>query len=106
MSAMSTLRMDVWKFSTIFLMVILIISWVWMMIAGIINDSAMDSVRNQQMTVRELTNKVIMLEMQVQDLQSRNKALNERIETFNTIRQRDVEYLQSQINRGPIKAIR
>ena len=106
MSTMSTLKMDVWKFSTIFLMVILIISWVWMMIAGIINDSAMDSVRNQQMTVRELTNKVIMLEMQVQDLQSRNKALNERIETFNTIRQRDVEYLQSQINRGPIKAIR
>ena len=106
MSAMSTLRMDVWKFSTVFLMVILIISWVWMMIAGIINDSAMDSVRNQQMTVRELTNKIITLEMQVQDLQSRNKALNERIEAFNTLRQRDVEYLQSQINRGPIKAIR
>lgn len=103
---LNTFKVDVWKFSTIFLMVILIISWVWMMIAGIINDSAMDSVRNQQMTVRELTNKVITLEMQVQDLQSRNKALNERIETFNTIRQRDVEYLQSQINRGPIKAIR
>jgi FtsZ-binding cell division protein ZapB len=106
MSAMSTLRMDVWKFSTVFLMVILIISWVWMMIAGIINDSAMDSVRNQQMTVRELTNKMVTLEMQVMDLQSRNKALNERIEAFNTLRQRDVEYLQSQINRGPIKAIR
>lgn len=103
---LNTFKVDVWKFSTIFLMVILIISWVWMMIAGIINDSAMDSVRNQQMTVRELTNKVITLEMQVQDLQSRNKALNERIEAFNTLRQRDVEYLQSQINRGPIKAIR
>ncbi len=103
---LNTFKVDVWKFSTIFLMVILIISWVWMMIAGIINDSAMDSVRNQQMTVRELTNKVITLEMQVQDLQSRNKALNERLEAFNTLRQRDVEYLQSQINRGPIKAIR
>lgn len=106
MSTMSTLKMDVWKFSTIFLMVILIISWVWMMIAGIINDSAMESVRGQQMQVRELTNKIITLEMQVQDLQSRNKALNERVEAFNTLRQRDVEYLQSQINRGPIKAIR
>jgi uncharacterized protein YlxW (UPF0749 family) len=98
--------MDVWKFSTVFLMVILIISWVWMMIAGIINDSAMDSVRNQQMTVRELTNQVITLNMQVQDLQSRNKALTERIDTFNTLRQRDYEYLQSQINRGPVKTIR
>lgn len=103
---LNTFKVDVWKFSTVFLMVMLIISWVWMMIAGIINDSAMDSVRSQQMTVRELTNKTITLEMQVMDLQSRNKALNERIEAFNTLRQRDVEYLQSQINRGPIKAIR
>ncbi len=106
MSTISTLKMDVWKFSTIFLMVILIISWVWMMIAGIINDSAMESVRGQQMQVRELTNKIITLEMQVQDLQIRNKALNERIESFNTLRQRDVEYLQSQINRITIKPIR
>ena len=103
---LNTLTVDVWKFSTILLMVILIISWVWMMIAGIINDSAMESVRGQNMQVRELTNQVITLNMQVQDLQSRNKALNERIDTFNTIRLRDYEYLQSQINRGPIKTIR
>lgn len=103
MSTMSTLKMDVWKFSTIFLMVVVIISWVWMMIAGIINDSAMESVRGQQMQVRDLTNKVITLEMQVLDLQSRNKALNDRIEAFNTLRQRDVEYIQSQINRVTIK---
>lgn len=106
MNTMSTLKMDVWKFSTVFLMVILIISWVWMMIAGIINDSAMESVRGQQMQVRELTNQVITLNMQVQDLQSRNKALNERIDAFNTIRLRDYDYLQSQINRGPVKSIR
>jgi uncharacterized protein YlxW (UPF0749 family) len=105
MSTMSTLKMDVWKFSTVFLMVILIISWVWMMIAGIINDSAMESVRGQHMQMRELTNQVITLNMQVQDLQSRNKSLNERIDAFNTLRQRDYEYLQSQINRGPVKAI-
>jgi uncharacterized protein YlxW (UPF0749 family) len=103
---LNTLKVDVWKFSTIFLMLLLIISWVWMLIAGIINDSAMESVRSQQMTVRELTDKVITLNMQVQDLQSRNKALNERIDAFNTIRLRDYDYLQSQINRGPIKAIR
>ena len=103
---LNTLKVDVWKFSTIFLMLLLIISWVWMLIAGIINDSAMESVRSQQMTVRELTDKVITLNMQVQDLQSRNKALNERIDAFNTIRLRDYEYLQSQINRGPVKAIR
>ena len=106
MSALSTFRVDVWKFSTIFLMVLLIISWVWMLITSIITDSSMETVRSQQVTVRELTNKMVTLEMQVQDLQSRNKALNERIEAFNTLRQRDVEYLQSQINRGPIKAIR
>jgi uncharacterized protein YlxW (UPF0749 family) len=103
---LNTLKVDVWKFSTIFLMLLLIISWVWMLIAGIINDSAMESVRSQQMTVRELTDKVITLNMQVQDLQSRNKALNERIDAFNTIRLRDYEYLQSQINRGPVKVIR
>jgi uncharacterized protein YlxW (UPF0749 family) len=106
MSTMSTLKMDVWKFSTVFLMVVLIISWVWMMIAGIINDSAMDSVRGQQLQVRELTNQMVTLNMQVQDLQSRNKALNERIDAFNTIRLRDYDYLQSQINRGPVKTIR
>jgi uncharacterized protein YlxW (UPF0749 family) len=106
MSTMSTLKMDVWRFSTVFLMVLLIMSWVWMMIAGIINDSAMESVRGQQMQVRELTNQVITLNMQVQDLQSRNKALNERIDAFNTIRLRDYDYLQSQINRGPVKSIR
>ena len=103
---LNTLKVDVWKFSTIFLMVLLIISWVWMMIAGIISDSSMESIRSQQSEMRELTNQVITLNMQVQDLQSRNKALNERIDAFNTIRLRDYEYLQSQINRGPIKTIR
>jgi len=106
MSTMSTLKMDVWRFSTVFLMVILIISWVWMLITGIITDSSMDSIRSQQVQVRELTDKVITLNMQVQDLQSRNKALNERIDAFNTIRLRDYDYLQSQINRGPVKSIR
>jgi uncharacterized protein YlxW (UPF0749 family) len=103
---LNTLKVDVWRFSTVFLMLLLIISWVWMLIAGIINDSAMESVRGQQMQVRELTNKVITLEMQVLDLQSRNKALDERIESFNTLRLRDYEYLQNQIVRGPIKTIR
>ena len=103
---LNTLKVDVWRFSTIFLMLLLIISWVWMLIAGIINDSAMESVRSQQMTVRELTDKMITLNMQVQDLQSRNKALGERIDAFNTMRLRDYEYLQSQINRAPVKVIR
>ncbi len=103
MSALNAFKVDVWKFSTVFLMVVLIISWVWMLINSIITDSSMESVRSQQVTVREITNKVITLEMQVMDLQSRNKALNERIESFNTLRQRDVEYLQSQINRATIK---
>ena len=106
MSVMNAFKVDVWKFSTVFLMVVLIISWVWMIINSIITDSSMESVRSQQVTVREITNKVITLEMQVMDLQSRNKALNERVESFNTLRQRDVEYLQSLINRGPIKTIR
>jgi uncharacterized protein YlxW (UPF0749 family) len=103
---LNTLKVDVWKFSTVFLMLLLIISWVWMLIAGIINDSAMDSVRGQQLQVRELTNQMVTLNMQVQDLQSRNKALGERIDAFNTMRLRDYEYLQSQINRGPVKVIR
>jgi predicted PurR-regulated permease PerM len=106
MSVMNAFKVDVWKFSTVFLMLLLIISWVWMIINSIITDSSMESVRSQQVTVREITNKVITLEMQVMDLQSRNKALNERVESFNTLRQRDVEYLQSLINRGPIKTIR
>ena len=60
---LNTLKVDVWKFSTIFLMLLLIISWVWMLIAGIINDSAMDSVRGQQLQVRELTNQIVTLNM-------------------------------------------
>ena len=106
MGVVNTLKVDAWRFSTIFLMVILIMSWVWMLINGIITDSSIDSVRSQQVQVREITNQVITLNMQVQDLQSRNKALNERIDAFNTIRLRDYEYLQSQINRASVKAIR
>jgi uncharacterized protein YlxW (UPF0749 family) len=106
MGVVNTLKVNVWQFSTIFLMVLLIMSWVWMLINGIITDSSMDSVRSQQVQVREITNQVITLNMQVQDLQSRNKALNERIDAFNTIRLRDYEYLQSQINRASVKAIR
>ena len=106
MGVVNTLKVNVWQFSTIFLMVLLIMSWVWMLINGIITDSSMDSVRYQQVQVREITNQVITLNMQVQDLQSRNKALNERIDAFNTIRLRDYEYLQSQINRASVKAIR
>jgi len=103
---LNTLKVDVWKFSTIFLMVLLIISWVWMMISNIITDSSIDSIRSQQVQIRELTDRIVTLNIQVQDLQSRNKALNERIDTFNNMRLRDYEFLQSQINRGPIKAIR
>ena len=106
MGVVNTLKVNVWQFSTIFLMVLLIMSWVWMLINGIITDSSMDSVRSQQVQVREITNQVITLNMQVQDLQSRNKALNERIDAFNTIRLRDYEYLLSQINRAPVKTIR
>jgi FtsZ-binding cell division protein ZapB len=87
-------------------MVLLIISWVWMMISNIITDSSIDSIRSQQVQIRELTDRIVTLNIQVQDLQSRNKALNERIDTFNNMRLRDYEFLQSQINRGPIKAIR
>ena len=87
-------------------MVLLIISWVWMFITSMINDSTMQIVRSQQAQVRELTDKTVTIEMQILDLQSRNKALNDRIEAFNTLRQRDHEYLQNQINRGPVKAIR
>jgi len=106
MSALNTLKVDAWKFSTIFLMVLVIMSWVWILITSIITDSSMESIRSQNVQLRELTNQVITLNIQVQDLQSRNKALNERIDALNTIRLRDYEYLQSQINRGPIKAIR
>jgi peptidoglycan hydrolase CwlO-like protein len=105
-SAINTLKVDVWKFSTIFLMVLLIISWVWMIITSIIHDASTDTIRSQGTKLRELTDQTITLNMQIQDLQSRNKALNERIDTLNAVRQRDYDYLQSQINRGPIKTIR
>jgi sensor domain CHASE-containing protein len=106
MTNASTFKIDPWKVTTILLMVTLIISWVWMMITGIITDSSMEYIRSQQVQMREITNQVITLNMQVQELQSRNKALAERIDAFNTLRQRDYEYLQSLINRGPVKAIR
>jgi uncharacterized protein YlxW (UPF0749 family) len=106
MSTLNTLKVDAWRFSTIFLMVLVIMSWVWILITSIITDSSMESIRSQDVQLRELTNQVITLNIQVQDLQSRNKALAERIDALNTIRLRDYEYLQSQINRGPIKAIR
>lgn len=103
---MTTFKLDAWKFSTVFLLFVLLVSWVWMIISFIVNDSALDSVRSQQTTLRELNSKMVLLEVQMQDLQSRNKALNEKLDAFNTLRQRDVEYLQSQLTRGPIKNIR
>ncbi len=100
MNTISTLKLDAWKISTAILAALLIASWVWMLIVSTINNSTIETVRAQQLVVREITNKVITLEMQVLDLQSRNKSLNDRIEAFNNLRQRDHEYLQSQINRG------
>jgi hypothetical protein len=103
---MNTFKLDAWKFSTVVLAVLLSVSWAWMLITSMINDSTMQIVRNQSIEVREVTNKVITLEMQVLDLQSRNKSLSERIESFNNLRQRDNEFLQNQINRVPVKTSR
>jgi peptidoglycan hydrolase CwlO-like protein len=97
---------DVWKFSTIFLLVVLSATWLWLIITSIVHDSAMENIQAQYAVTRKLTDDVVTMQMQIQDLQSRNKALNEKIDALNTLRQRDVEYLQSQINRGPIKVIR
>jgi uncharacterized protein YlxW (UPF0749 family) len=97
---------DVWKFSTIFLLVVLSATWLWLIITSIVHDSAMENIQAQYAVTRKLTDDVVTMQMQMQDLQSRNKALNEKIDALNTLRQRDVEYLQSQINRGPIKVIR
>lgn len=97
---------DVWKFSTFFLLVVLSATWLWLIITSIVHDSAMENIQAQYAVTRKLTDDVVTMQMQIQDLQSRNKALNEKIDALNTLRQRDVEYLQSQINRGPIKVIR
>jgi peptidoglycan hydrolase CwlO-like protein len=97
---------DVWKLSTIFLLVVLSATWLWLIITSIVHDSAMENIQAQYAVTRKLTDDVVTMQMQIQDLQSRNKALNEKIDALNTLRQRDVEYLQSQINRGPIKVIR
>jgi len=99
-------KFDLWKFSTAFLLMVLVVSWSWAAINFMVNDSALESVRNHQSSIRELNSKIVMLEVQVQDLQTRHRELGERIEMYNNMRLRDTEYLQSQINRGPVKVIR
>jgi hypothetical protein len=104
---MNTPKLDVWKVSTAVLALLLVGSWVWMIIVSTINNTTIETVRAQQLSLREITNKVVTMEMQVLDLQSRNKSLNDRIEAFNNLRQRDHEYLQGQINRSTaVKVIR
>jgi hypothetical protein len=107
MNTISTFKLNGWKISTAVLAVLLLASWIWMLIVSTLNNATMETVRSQQFLLREITNKVITLEIQVLDLQSRNKSLYERIESFNTLRQRDNEYLQNQINRNnAVKVIR
>lgn len=101
-------KLDLWKFSTVFLLIVLVVSWSWAAISFMVNDSALEAVRNHQTSIRDLNSKIVMLEVQVQDLQTRQRDLGERIEMFNNMRLRDIEFLQSQINRaaGPVKTIR
>jgi peptidoglycan hydrolase CwlO-like protein len=96
----------VWKFISAALFLALLISWSYFQFASMLNNSAFESLSHHRTELRRLDNQVAVLNSQLQELQNRNRALNERVEAYNAQRTRDIEFLNSQINRPLVRTVR
>jgi Tfp pilus assembly protein PilO len=96
----------IWKFVSAVLFMSLILSWGYFQFVSMIKDSAFETLAHHRTEIRNLNTQITQMNIQIQDLQSRNKALGERVESYNLQRVRDHEFAMSQINRPPVRAVR
>jgi Tfp pilus assembly protein PilO len=97
---------SIWKLLSAFLFMALVLSWGYFQFNTMLNNSAFETLSHHRTEIRNLNTQLTQMNIQIQDLQSRNKALSERVESYNLQRTRDHELVMSQLNRGPIKTVR
>jgi hypothetical protein len=95
-----------YKFTSGILIVALMASWCMFMVYSIINGSSIDMIKAQRDDIRRLQNEIISLEIQLTDIHTRQRSLQERIETINQLRVRDYEFINSQINNATVRSIK
>jgi uncharacterized coiled-coil protein SlyX len=95
-----------WKLVSAFLFMALVLSWGYFQFSSMLNNSAFETLSHQRTQIRDLNTQITQINLQLQDLQTRNRALSERVESYNLQRVRDHELVMSQINRSAARTIR
>jgi type VI protein secretion system component VasK len=98
----------IWKFLSAFLFTALVLSWGYFQFNTMLNNSAFETLSHHRTQLRDINTQITQLNLQLQDLQNRNRALSERVEAYNMQRVRDHELAMSQINRtaAPVRTVR
>ena len=91
---------------SLLLLVFLFLSWTYFHFTMTVRDSAFETLQLQRNEIRQLSNQLTTMTIQMDDLQSKYKTLNDRVESYNILRVRDHEYAMSQITRQTPRNIR
>jgi predicted nucleic acid-binding Zn-ribbon protein len=91
---------------SLLLLVILFLSWTYFHFTMTVRDSAFETLQLHRNEIRQLNNQMTTMSMQMSELQSSYKSLNEKVESYNILRVRDHEYAMTQITRQTPRNIR
>lgn len=94
-----------WKLVSAFLFMALVLSWGYFQFNNMLNNSAFETLSHQRTQIRDLNTQITQINLQLQDLQTRNRALSERVESYNLQRVRDHELVMNQLNRNSVRRI-
>ena len=81
----------IWQFLTAALALSLLMSWSYFQFASMLNNTALENLSHLRSEVRRLDNQAAILNTQLNDLRSQHRVLNERVESYNQQRIRDLE---------------
>jgi Tfp pilus assembly protein PilO len=95
-----------WRAITAVLFALLVMSWGYFQFVSMMNDSAFETLSHHRTEIRNLNNQLTQLNIKLEDLQNKNRMLENRIDTFNNMRIRDHELAMSQINAATLKRVR
>ena len=95
-----------WKLLSAALFTSLVLSWGYFQFTTMLNDSAFETLSHQRNEIRNINTQLVNMNIQLQDLQSKNKVLSEKVESYNLQRVRDHELLLGQVNRPTVRTIR
>jgi Tfp pilus assembly protein PilO len=94
-----------WKLLSAMLFTFLVLSWGYFQFTKMLNDSAFETLSFHRNEIRNINTQLVNMNIQLQDLQSKNKTLSEKVESYNLQRVRDHEMLSSQVVR-PVRNVR